>query len=303
LNVPPTLLDGGMGQELVRRARALSGRSPTALWSTEVLADAPEQVTGLHADYLAAGADVITMATYTATPQRLARDGLPERFEALQRTGARCARDARERSGRTNVRIAACLPPLVASYRADVQPDPPDARRSYERIVACQRELADLMLCETMSTVQEACIAAEAALASGLPVWVALTIEDRSNDPSVPRLRGGETLQRAIGTLEALGIDALLLNCSSPEAITDALPVLSSTSLPFGAYANAFRSIADLLPGGTVDALQGRHDLGPVEYANVAVGWHQAGARLIGGCCETTPAHVAELGSRLRSGS
>jgi len=299
MTAPLTLLDGGMGQELVRRLRTASGRAATPLWSTQVLVEAPELVTQLHADYLAAGADVLTLATYAATPQRLRRDGLPDQFEALQRGGAQCAIDAREASGRTGARIAACLPPLVASYRSDVQPAADVSRQAYQRIVACQAERVDLMLCETMSTIEEACIAAEVGLSSGLPVWVALSVADELPDGSVPRLRGGETLGAAIKALEALSVDALLLNCSSPEAISAAMPTLSRTALAFGAYANAFHSIAALEPGGTVDTLQGRYDLGPEAYAQAAAPWRAAGASIIGGCCETTPAHVGQLHARL----
>jgi len=296
---PLTLLDGGMGQELVRRHRERHGRAPTPLWSTEVLANAPRDVVDLHADYIGAGADVITMATYTVTPQRLERDGLAGQFETLQRVGARCALDAREASGRAEVRIAACLPPLVASYRADVQPEPSIARRTYRSIVACQREASDLMLCETMSSLQEARIAAEAALSSDLPVWVALTIRDDAPSGTVPTLRGGNSLQGAIEALESLGVHAVLLNCSTPEAIDAALPVLAGTRLPFGVYANAFRSVIDLEPGGTVERLRRRDDLGPEGYARAALRWREAGASIIGGCCETTPAHVAALLERL----
>ena len=301
----PTILDGGMGQELVRR----SARPPTPLWSSDVLLHEPALVAALHADYIDAGADVITLASYTATPERLARDGAADRFEALQRAAADCALEARRASGpriaddvgagrRPPVRIAACLPPLVGSYRPDTMPDEAVALGSWRRIVALQADACDLVLCETMGSIAEAVTAARAGLESGLPVWVGLTVDDDRSG----RLRSGEGVAEAVRALEALGVgagrlEAILLNCSTPEAIDAAWPGLAGARATTGAYANAFTSVAALEPGGTVAALERREDLGPEPYAARARAWLAAGAGILGGCCETTPAHVRALAS------
>ena len=282
-----TILDGGMGQELVRRA----GRPPDPLWSSRVLLDEPRLVRELHRDYIDAGADVITLASYTATPERLGRDGLGELFAPLQDAALDAARRARDEAGRAGVRIAASLPPLVASYRADTTPAHERALASYRAIVERQAEGVDLFLCETMASIAEARAAATAALESGSPVWVALSVDDDLSG----RLRGGEPLAEAVRALEPLGIAALLLNCSRPEAIEAAWPALATASVPIGAYANAFTSVAALEPGGTVAALQARTDLDPPAYAAHAARWIEAGASIVGGCCETTPEHVRAL--------
>ena len=298
-----TLLDGGMGQELARRGGAVSD----PLWSTRVLLEEPGLVTALHREYIDAGAEVITLAGYSATPERLAREGQPEHFEALQAAALACARRARDEAGREGVRIAGSLPPLVASYHPDTLPAAEKALASYRRLVACQApggamgmapgvaagagSGVDLFICETMASIAEARLAATAALESGLPVWVALTVDDDRSG----RLRSGESLAEAVRELEPLGIAALLLNCSTPEAIDAAWPHLGGASVPIGAYANAFTSIAGLVPGGTVAALEARTDLGPAAYAACAARWIEGGATIVGGCCETVPAHVRAL--------
>ena len=78
----------------------------------------------------------------------------------------------------------------------------------------------------------------------------------------------------------------MLINCSSPEAVSAAMPPLADIGVPFGAYANGFVSIDAMKPGGTVEALEARDDLGPVAYAGHALGWVAEGARIVGGCCE-----------------
>jgi len=276
-----------MGQELSRR----SASPPTPLWSSEALIDEPELVLELHREYIDAGAEVITLASYTATPERLARHGRSAAFESLQRAALDAAHGARDRAGRADVRIAGSLPPLVGGYRPDTTPLRGAALASYRRIVDCQAPGVDLFICETMASIAEAHAAATAALESGLPTWVALTVDDDRSG----RLRSGESLVDARAVLEPLGIDALLLNCSTPEAMDAAWPELVDATVPIGAYANAFTSVAALEPGGSVDVLAARTDLGPEAYAERAARWLRDGATIVGGCCETTPAHVRAL--------
>jgi len=95
---------------------------------------------------------------------------------------------------------------------------------------------------------------------------------------------------------------AILLNCSPPEAITQGLPHIAGFGLPFGAYANGFTRISEGFLGAapTVDALEQRGDLTPAAYAATAMGWIDAGATIVGGCCEIGPDHIAELARRIR---
>jgi homocysteine S-methyltransferase len=95
---------------------------------------------------------------------------------------------------------------------------------------------------------------------------------------------------------------AVLSNCSAPEAMAPALEVLAGFGLPFGAYANGFRQITKefLKDRPTVDALEARPEMTPTRYADFALRWVGQGATIVGGCCETTPAHIAEVARRLR---
>jgi S-methylmethionine-dependent homocysteine/selenocysteine methylase len=281
------LTDGGMGQELIRR----SGKEPTPMWSARVLLDEPDLVRDLHQDFIEAGAKVVTINTYSATPERLARDADPSLFKPLQERGYRLAAEARDRAGISGVKIAACLPPLFASYRPDVAPGFEECLALYRSIVAEQAERVDLMLCETLASVKEIRAAATAAKESGLPVWVGMTVRDDGSG----LLRGGEMLADAHAALDEIGVDARLLNCSKPEAISASWPVFERKGTPLGAYANGFTAIDSLKPGGTVKTLEARHDLGPDEYAQFALQWADAGAEIVGGCCEVGPAHIAAL--------
>ena len=95
------------------------------------------------------------------------------------------------------------------------------------------------------------------------------------------------------------GAEAVLVNCSLPEAVDQAVAMMAGLGVPFGASANGFTSVLELEPGKTVDVLKARSDLGPEVYADHALSWVEAGASIVGGCCEVGPAHIAELARRL----
>ena len=288
---PIILLDGGNGQELVHR----SHQKPTPLWSLDVMMDTPEIVVALHSDYIKAGARVITLNNYTATPERLERAGKLDAFTAIHQRAGEVAVNSRESTNIDGVAIAGCLPPLVASYRPDVALDYDASLASYRLLVEAQADYVDVFLCETMASTIETRAAITAAKQSGLPVWVAATVEDnlsgliRSQEPWAPFL----------SMLDTNGVDALMLNCSKPEAINAAWPNIQGAGIPIGAYANGFTSIAALDPGGTVEALEARDDLTPERYTEHALGWVTNGATIVGGCCEVSPAHIKHLSDAL----
>ncbi len=281
------LTDGGMGQELIRR----SGKEPTPMWSARVLLDEPDLVRELHADFIRAGAMTITVNTYSATPERLERDGQSDWFVPLQQRGCELAIAAREACGIDGVRIAGCLPPILASYRPDVAPDYGTCLSLYRQVVEQQAAHVDFFLCETLASVKEIKAAATAAKESGKEVWVGMTVRD---DGSAV-LRGGETLAEAHAALDLIGVEARLLNCSKPEAINASWQVFANGKGPLGAYANGFTAIDNLKPGGTVKSISARHDLGPDQYARFALQWAEQGAAIVGGCCEVGPEHISSL--------
>lgn len=288
-----TLLDGSIGQELVRR----SGDRATPLWSTQVMMDNADLVRQVHDAYFAAGATVASTNTYAVLRDRLARVGLQDEVARLSDTAARAACAARDAHGRG--RVAGAIGPLVQSYRPDLCPPAHEAATIYAEPVSALAPRVDLLLLETMASVDQARGALMAARRTALPVWLAVTVRDEDGT----RLRSGEPLAALAPLLAEMPPDALLLNCSPPEAITQGLPHIARFGLPFGAYANGFTRISEgfLGPAPTVDALERRTDLTPALYAETAMGWIAQGATIVGGCCEVGPDHIAELARRLRA--
>lgn len=283
------LLDGGMGQELVARSRFPA--SP--LWSANVMMNEPEIVEQVHGLYITAGARVLTLNTYSATPERLARDANEELFGPLQ---AKAIEIAKRAQGNSGVTIAGCLSPLFGSYHPENAPDYETCLATYRRVVAQQKDAVDVFLCETLASVKEVRAAVQAGGEAGIDVWCGMTTKDQDGT----KLRSGEdTLEGAMAAKEA-GAKAVGINCSWPEAVAQALPILAETGLPYGGWANGFTNAGgDLAIGGTVDGMGKRNDLEPERYADHVMGWIDSGATLVGGCCEVGPAHISTLAKRL----
>ena len=285
------LLDGGMGQELVRRGAA----QDSPIWGAQVMIDSPDLVRQLHIDYLAAGAKVITLNTYSCTPERLANVGAEDQFVPLQARAFELAAQALDSAAISDARIAASLPPLVGSYQPDITPDYEVALATYRRIVAAQANNVDLFICETMSCIKEAKAAATAVAESGKTLWVALTVSDECTGA----LRNDESIADTYNAIASSVPQALLLNCSFPEAIDAAWPHMKELDIHTGAYANGFTSVETIGVGRGVAMLEARTDLGPAEYAQVAMNWVDNGASIIGGCCEISPEHIKHLATVL----
>ncbi|MEP0963278.1 MAG: homocysteine S-methyltransferase family protein [Roseobacter sp.] len=283
------LLDGGMGQELVHRA----GDRPTPLWSTQIMIDHPGLVQNVHEDYFAAGATVATTNTYAIHHDRLLGTGIEGQFSDLHGRAMTEATAAREKHGAG--RIAGSIGPLRASYRPDLHPVSRTAVPLFAEVACILAPSVDFLTLETVASLAHARDALEGARETDLPVWLCLTVSDLEGD----KLRSGEPLQDVLDI--ASGADAVLINCSAPEAVTKALPIIAQLGLPFGGYANGFVQITDdfLKDKPTVDTLTARRDMGPRAYAGYVMEWVAAGATIVGGCCEVSPAHIAEIATRL----
>lgn len=286
-----TLLDGGMGQELVKR----SGDPATPLWSTQVMIDHPGLVQQVHTDYFNAGATVATTNTYAILRDRLEKFGRSDAFTHLLDLALSEAEAARDAHG--SGRIAGSHGPLGASYRTDLCPPLDKSIDTYAEVAAQIADRVDFILCETIASVEQAEAAVIGAGRSGKPVWLGVSVMDEDGR----YLRSGEPVDDLARVVAAHGPEALLINCSVPEVIGSALGIVKGFGVPFGAYANGFTQITAgfLKDAPTVDALRERKDMGPAVYANFAMGWVEQGATIIGGCCEVGPAHIAELARRL----
>jgi S-methylmethionine-dependent homocysteine/selenocysteine methylase len=278
----PLILDGATGTELERRGVA----TQLPLWSADALLRAPALVQRIHRDYAEAGAEAITANTFRTQRRTLARNGLGDRAAELTALAVRLAREACANAASSPL-VLGSDPPLEDCYRPDLVPD--DAALASEHAEHCANLAAagvDAILCETHNSAREACAAARAAIETGLPVLVSFVCWKGAT------LLSGERLADAVEAVRTLGPAALLVNCLPASNVMACLPVLAGAGLPFGAYANL----------GAPDDESGfrrSESLSPRGFAAAAAVWVAAGARLVGGCCGTTPAHIEAIRQRI----
>lgn len=294
-----TIIDGGMGRELSRRGAPF--RQPE--WSALALTEAPDVVRDTHLDFIRAGAEVIITNSYAVVPfhigGRFADEG-----EALAAVAGRLAREAVAAGGRA-VQVAASVPPLFGSYRPDLF----DAARAPEialPLIRGQAPYADIWLAETQSSIAEPTLLKSLLPDDGKPYWVSFTLDDETPHDE-PLLRSGERVADAVVAMTALGVDAVLFNCSQPEVMDAAVAVARQvldahgSAAHLGVYANAFEPHAGeaLAANDGLDAI--RKDTTPANYLSRAQNWCAAGADMVGGCCGIGPEHIEALSAVLNS--
>ena len=202
------LLDGSIGQEIVNRV----GDRPTKFWSTSVMLEKPQLVTEVHSDYFNAGATIATTNTYSVLSDRLKGTDLEGSLHQLWDTAVNSATDARDAKGVG--RVAGSIGPLFASYRPDICPSAGDAEEIYREVTNLLASKTDLLLIETMSSIDQAEGALRAAIKTDVPVWLSLTVDDFDGT----KLRSGESLSKTRRLVETYKPEAVLINCSRPEA-------------------------------------------------------------------------------------
>jgi homocysteine S-methyltransferase len=284
----PLLLDGATGSELDRRAVDTS----LPLWSARALVEAPEVLYQIHTDYLRAGAEIITANTFRTHRRSLAKGGLGARARELTLEAVTIARQAVTDFPGTGWRcVAGSLAPLEDCYAPELVPPQDVCEWEHAEMAVHLAEAGvDLILVETMGTIREASAATRAARDTGLPVMTSFVCTTDG------RLFSGETVTDAVRAIAPLGGVGLLINCTPSATIHEpfrelraALAKQTSHRPPvLGLYANI----------GHTDAVKGWEttaDVTPLEYARLAANWLKLGANLIGGCCGTTPGHIAAL--------
>ena len=285
------LLDGSIGQEILKK----SGDQATPLWSTKVMMEKPGIVDDVHESYFKSGATVATTNTYPVHYDRLKRVGLEKERFKLWDIAVDSAINARNKHG--HGKVAASIGPLIASYRPDICPPAKEAKKIYDEIIAYLEIKTDLILIETMCSIDQAEGALLASKKIKKPVWIAFSVDDFDGS----KLRSGEEVEKIDLIIKKFNPDAVLINCSRPEVVASALKIISAFDVKYGAYANGFTKITSgfLKDAPTVDALEERKDLNPESYSKFVMEWVNLGATIVGGCCEVGPAHIKLIAQKL----
>lgn len=289
------IIDGALATELERRGADL--RDP--LWSAKVLLEQPELIRRVHLDYLIAGADIVITSSYQAHWAGFERRGIPvHRVPGLLRQTVELAQQAREEfladratseQPRGKPLIAASVGPYGAAladgseYRGGYGlSDTELAAFHRPRIEALLSAAPDLLACETLPSLREALVLARLlGEFPGSGAWISFSCRD-----GALTCEGQDIAECARALNDFPQVLAVGVNCTAPEHVPALLERLRAhTAKPLLAYPNS---------GERYDAVSKRwlgagRSSGSSHFATQARSWYAAGARLIGGCCRTTP--------------
>ncbi len=276
------LLDGANGTELKRRGitnsrnpdgtanRGITSRSATAV------VEAPEQLGGIHEDYLRAGADIVTTNTFNTSRSQLMSRGLghlADLAEEYTRRAAEITLVARDRV-KPQSWVAGSISAPRRRRTAMAEDDMAEEYRVQAKVLV--EAGVDVLLLEYVRDLAVAVLALDAVAGFGVPVFLGIC-----NVTTEGTLDDGEAVDRLAETLGGRQADAVLTMCSRPDAISATLPRLrQGFGGPMGGYSN----IVDMAEKYTPEA-----------YAESVGQWLAMGAQIVGGCCGSTPDHIAAL--------
>jgi len=240
----------------------------------------PALVRDVHQEYLRAGAELIETNTFGANRKRLATFGFADKVRLINRAGVRIAREA----ARDQAFVAGAVGPLGVRVEPLGSTSLDEARSIFrEQIDALVEAGVDCLMLETFRDMNEIRAAVEAAREVAGPELVIvahLSIEDDG------RLQDGTSIEDFTRALDTLPVDAIGLNCSGPYALFQAFEKMAAyTQKPLSALPNAGR---------------GTNICSPEYMASYAARFLQTGARIVGGCCGTTPEHITAIGNVIR---
>jgi methionine synthase I (cobalamin-dependent) len=278
------LFDGGMGSMMI--ANGLPAGSPPEEWNRS----RPEVVRRIHAEYVLAGAEVITTNSFGATPSRLAGYGLGDAVAELNNLSVKLARDAiasvvgESDTGIGDRFVAFSVGPTGKMLPPVGQATESDIGAEFSGQIGSLDEPADLIMLETFFDVREALLALEAAKRlSSLPVGISVTF---NKTPRGFFTVMGDTVPDCMSRLVDGGADLVGANCSiaSKDMLELASLLRESTSLPVLCQPNAGNPVV-------VDGVPS-YAQRPEEFASDVAAMYDLGINAVGGCCGTTPEFI-----------
>ena len=285
------VLDGGMGQELLARGMEPNG----TLWSANALLQERyhKLVLDTHVDFIKAGAEVIVTTTFTTRKTRLRDNKVEDKFEYLNKKAGEIAQKAKKLF--PNVLIAGGLPPQYLTYESDSRTEKEISNDFYSQAKLLNPYI-DFFYLDVLSSVKEIKIAIDCIKEFNKPYLVGAHISEGTKLPS------GEKISKIITDINHKKLLGVILSCISPENYDLNLDDLKDLNVPFGFKLNAFiktnpkpnytGAYKKSKTGNPNEFLGVREDLTPKKMAEFAKKFKNAGATILGGCCETRPAHI-----------
>jgi len=288
------ILDGGMGQELLARGMEPNG----TLWSANALLNKKyhKLLLDTHLDFIKAGAEVIVTTTFTSRKKRLKDNNVEDKFEYLNKKAGEIALKTKEQN--PNVLIAGGLPPQHLTYEADTR-DENEILDNFYSQAKLLNPYVDFFYFDVLSSVKEFKIGIDSIKEFNKPYLIGAHISEGKSLPS------GEKISEIMTKINHEKLLGIILSCISPENYELNLNEIKNLGVPFGFKLNAFvktnpkpnytGAYNQSKTGNPNEFLGVREDLTPKRMSEFVKKFKDAGATILGGCCETRPEHIKEM--------
>jgi homocysteine S-methyltransferase len=288
------ILDGGMGQELLARGMEPNG----TLWSANALLNEKyhKLLLDTHLDFIKSGAEVIVTTTFTTRKIRLKDNNVEDKFEYLNKKAGEIALKTKEQN--PNVLIAGGLPPQYLTYEADTR-DESEILDNFYSQAKLLNPYVDFFYFDVLSSVKEFQIGINSIKEFNKPYLIGAHISEGKSLPS------GEKISEIITKINHEKLLGIILSCISPENYELNLNEIKNLGVPFGFKLNAFvktnpkpnytGAYNQSKTGNPNEFLGVREDLTPKRMSEFVKKFKDAGATILGGCCETRPEHIKEM--------
>jgi len=288
------ILDGGMGQELLARGMKPQG----TLWSATALLHEKyhKLLYDTHVDYIKAGAEVIVTTSFASRKTRLRENKVEDKFEYLNKKAGEIAKKTKDTY--SDVLIAGGLPPQGSTYKEDNRSNDEISEDFYKH-AELLNPYSDFFYLDVISSIKELKLAIKSINEFKKPYLIGAHISQGKTMPS------GEKISDIITNNKNEDLLGIMLSCVSPENFQLNLDELKNLGVPFGFKLNSylktnpFPNLDDHEKNKkSVDPkefLGTRNDLTPKKMAEFAKKFKDSGATILGGCCETSPAHIKEM--------
>tara|TARA_B100001093_G_scaffold434592_1_gene432123 strand:+ start:131 stop:1039 length:909 start_codon:yes stop_codon:yes gene_type:complete len=288
------ILDGGMGQELLTRGMQPQG----TLWSATALLEEKyhKLLYDTHIDFIKAGAEVIVTTTFASRKVRLRENKVEEKFEYLNKKAGEIAEKTKD--SYPDILVAGGLPPQNSTYKADKRSKDEISEDFYNHAKLLNPYI-DFFYLDVISSIKEFEIAINCIDEFKKPYLIGAHISEGKTMPS------GEKISDIIKNQKYRNLLGIMLSCVSPENFQLNLEEIKNLGVPFGFKLNAYvktnpfpkyeknqRNKGSLNPK---EFLGIRKELTPIKMARFAKKFKNEGATILGGCCETSPAHIKEI--------